>query len=145
MLIPLSWLKENVDVSESPEALAHRLTMAGLEVEEVREAEGDAVLDITITPNRGDCLSVVGVAREVAALTGASLRLPEEGVPASGPAELQVSVEIEAPELCPRYAARIVRGVHVGPSPEWLQRRLALAGLRPINNVVDVTNYVMLE
>jgi phenylalanyl-tRNA synthetase beta chain len=145
MLIPLGWLKEHVDVAVSAEDLAHQLTMAGLEVEEIREEEGEVVLNITITPNRGDCLSVVGVARDVAALTGASLRPPEEGVAASGPAEPQVSVTIEAPVLCPRYAARIVRGVLIGPSPEWLQRRLALAGLRPINNVVDVTNYVMLE
>jgi phenylalanyl-tRNA synthetase beta chain len=145
MLIPLGWLKEHVDVTVSPEELAQQLTMAGLEVEEIREEAGDAVLNITITPNRGDCLSVVGVAREVAALAGASLRLAVAGVAASGPAEPQVSVTIETPALCPRYAARIVRGVRIGPSPEWLQRRLALAGLRPINNVVDVTNYVMLE
>src|SRR5947209_20332226 len=101
MLIPLNWLKDYVDLRLAPEELAHRLTMAGLEVEEIHEGEGEPVLDITITPNRGDCLSLVGVAREVAALTGAALRLPEEGVAASGPAEPQVTVEIEAPKLCP--------------------------------------------
>lgn len=106
----------------------------------------DAVLEVELTPNRPDCLSVVGVAREVSALTGAALRLPEprfaEGLP--GVAE-QTSIEILAPDLCHRYAARLVRGVRIGPSPQWMQRRLQAAGVRAINNVVDVTNYVLLE
>ena len=86
-MIPVGWLKEHVEVSLPAEELAHRLTMAGLEVEEVRETDGERVLDITITPNRGDALSVVGVAREVAALTEVSWRPAPEGVTAEGPAE----------------------------------------------------------
>jgi phenylalanyl-tRNA synthetase beta chain len=106
----------------------------------------DAVLELSVTPNRGDCLSVLGVAREVAALTGAALhvrpsRLEEERTPARQLAR----VEVQAPDLCPRYTGRVVRGVRIAPSPLWLRTRLAMVGLRPINNVVDATNYVMLE
>jgi phenylalanyl-tRNA synthetase beta chain len=107
---------------------------------------GDVVLDVEVTPNRPDLLSVVGVAREVAALTGAPLRVPEPAPPQGPvPAAQLVAVTIEAPDLCPRYAAAVVQDVRVGPSPLWLQRRLHRAGMRPISNVVDVTNYVMLE
>ncbi|MBI2887010.1 MAG: phenylalanine--tRNA ligase subunit beta [Chloroflexi bacterium] len=107
---------------------------------------GDTILDLDVTPNRPDCYSVLGVAREVAALTGQRLREPdlsygEEGPPIAG----QVSVEILDPDLCPRYTASLVLGVKIGPSPGWMQERLVAAGMRPINNVVDITNYVMLE
>ncbi len=114
----------------------------------VAEALGypDALLEVEITPNRADCLSVVGVAREVAALTGGELRVPRPRVPDAGPAvAAETSVEILAPDLCHRYAARVIRGVTIGPSPAWLRRRLLAAGVRSINNVVDVTNYVLLE
>ena len=107
---------------------------------------GDAVLDIAITPNRPDATSHLGVARDVAALTGQSLRRPEVEVPeAGGPVTEAVSVTIEAPEQCPRFVGMVVRGVTVGPSPQWLQDRLVAVGLRPISNVVDVTNFVMME
>jgi len=107
---------------------------------------GGWVLEVSVTPNRGDCLSVVGVAREVAALTGSKLDLSFP-LPAEGKSRTrdQVRVEIQAPDLCGRYAARIVRGIRVGPSPFWLRRELEVAGIRAINNVVDVTNFVMLE
>ena len=106
----------------------------------------DAILEVEVTPNRPDCLSIVGVAREVAALTGARLRPPDCAVredPAVTTAGWRIT--IEDPELCPRYAARLITGVTVGPSPAWLAQRLRAAGLRPINNVVDVTNYVLWE
>ena len=107
---------------------------------------GDVVFDLEVTPNRPDCLSVLGVAREVAAITGATLREPDLSYVEDGePVEGVVSVQIEDPSLCPRYTASVVRGVRVGPSPLWIQDRLLRAGQRPINNVVDVTNYVMLE
>jgi phenylalanyl-tRNA synthetase beta chain len=106
----------------------------------------DTVFEVDLTPNRADCLSVVGVAREVAALTGAALRLPQPNLSEAGePVAGQTSVTIEAPELCRRYAARIVRGVRIGPSPRWLQQRLQALGVRALNNVVDVTNYVLME
>jgi phenylalanyl-tRNA synthetase beta chain len=145
MLIPIRWLREYVAFDLEVPQLADRLTMAGLEVEEIHEAEGDTILDLYVTPNRGDCLSLAGVAREVAAITGGVWRGPKLELRAEGPPEPGLSVTIEAPDLCPRYAARIIRGVKVAESPEWLQARLRAAGLRPISNVVDVTNFVMLE
>ena len=107
---------------------------------------GDVVLDLDLTPNLARCFSVIGVAREVAALTGQPLRLPSLEVPMEGePAEDQVAIEIEDPNLCARYIGMVIRDVTIGPSPFWMQRRLQMAGMRPINNLVDITNYVMLE
>ena len=107
---------------------------------------GDVVLDLDLTPNLSRCFSVVGVAREVAALTGGLVRYPSGDAVMDGPPiEEKVVVEIEDPALSPRFTAHLVRGVEIKPSPLWMQRRLTLAGQRPINNIVDVTNYVMLE
>jgi len=107
---------------------------------------GDVVLELEITPNLARCLSIIGVAREVAALTGGELHLPSPEMQAQGPpVEELVAIEIADPDLCPRYSATVIRGVRVGPSPYWMQHRLRLAGMRPINNIVDITNYVMLE
>lgn len=110
------------------------------------EVLGDTILELEVTPNRPDLLCMLGVAREVAALTGQTVRVPEPKYPEQGmEAEALVTIEIEDPDLCPRYSAVVITGVQIGPSPEWMQRRLVAAGMRPINNVVDVTNYVMLE
>jgi len=107
---------------------------------------GDAILNLEVTPNRPDCLCVVGIAREVAALTGQSLHPPEVSYEeAASPIEQQIAVEILDPDLCPRYCASLITGVKVAESPEWMQQRLLACGMRPINNIVDVTNYVMLE
>jgi len=110
------------------------------------EVLGEAVLDVDVKPNRGDALSLVGLAREIAAFTGGELRMPPIEVrEASEPADAHVSVRIEDPELNPRFAARWFDGVANGPSPDWMQQRLLAAGMRPISAVVDVTNYVMHE
>jgi phenylalanyl-tRNA synthetase beta chain len=110
------------------------------------ELYGDTVLDVDVKPNRGDALSIVGLAREVAALTGATLRLPPTDLVESGrPTAERLRVEIEDPALCPRFVGRWVSGVRVGPSPDWVQMRLLAAGQRPISNVVDASNYVMVE
>jgi phenylalanyl-tRNA synthetase beta chain len=107
---------------------------------------GDVIFDLEVTPNRPDCLSVIGVAREVAALTGKEVHLPEASYEeASPPIGQQISIEIKAPDLCPRYCASLITGVKIGDSPQWMQQRLLACGMRPINNVVDVANYVMLE
>ena len=107
---------------------------------------GETVLEIDMKPNRADGLSVLGVARDVAALTGAEVREPELDYTASGsPVDQLAKVTIEDPDLCPRYTATVIENVRIGPSPSWMQERLAAAGMRPINNVVDITNYVMLE
>src|SRR3989441_1073666 len=106
----------------------------------------DHVLEVEITPNRPDCLSVVGIARELAALTGARFRLPTIALKESGEAARTLArVRIEAPDLCHRFTARVIDGVTVGPSPGWLRARLRAVGLRPISNVVDATNYVLWE
>ncbi len=106
----------------------------------------DTVLDFEVTPNRPDCLSLVGIAREVQALTGNPLRLPNCQVITEGaPTNEAVRIDIDAPEDCPRYVGRIIRNIKVGPSPNWLQRRLQAVGQRPINNIVDITNFVLLE
>ncbi len=107
---------------------------------------GDVVFDFELTPNRADCLSVIGIAREVAALTGRKVRTPELSYEEKGASiNEQIAIRIDAPDLCPRYAASLVKNVTIAPSPVWMQRRLTAAGMRPINNLVDVTNYVMLE
>jgi len=107
---------------------------------------GDVILEVEITPNMARCMSVLGVAREVAALTGVRVRYPRVEMRAEGePIQGYVALGIEDAALCARYTATVIAGVRIGPSPEWMRRRLRLAGIRPINNIVDVTNYVMLE
>jgi phenylalanyl-tRNA synthetase beta chain len=106
----------------------------------------DTMLDFEITPNRPDCLSLVGIAREVQALTGNPLHLPDCQVATAGaPTDEAVRIDIDAPDDCPRYVGCIIRNIQVGPSPNWLQRRLQAVGQRPINNIVDINNFVMLE
>lgn len=106
----------------------------------------DTVLEVSITPNRPDCLSILGIAREVAALTGARVRYPETSIDESGETIHDLtSVDILDPDLCPRYTARMVKGITIAPSPGWMRLRLEASGMRAINNAVDVTNFVMLE
>jgi phenylalanyl-tRNA synthetase beta chain len=152
MKFTLNWLKEFVDFTGAPEELAKLLTMAGLEVESVsastepESGRADQLFEIAVTPNRGDCLGIAGIAREVAALTGAGLKTPPASAPTkTAAAQPRVSLTIENGELCARYSARIVDAVRVAPSPAWLRARLEACGFRAVNNVVDVTNYVMLE
>ncbi|HEY3413590.1 MAG TPA: phenylalanine--tRNA ligase subunit beta [Armatimonadota bacterium] len=142
MKYPTHWVLEYAPAPWSAEELAERLTMSGSEVEHMR----DGVMEVKVTPNRGDTLSMIGLAREVSALSGVAMQYPDLSVPEWGPdVNTLARVDIEAPDLCPRYAARVVRNVKIGPSPEWLANRIEAAGLRSISNVVDVTNYVMLE
>ncbi|HHD63247.1 MAG TPA: phenylalanine--tRNA ligase subunit beta, partial [Desulfobulbaceae bacterium] len=105
----------------------------------------DTMIEVDLTPNRPDCASVLGIAREVAGFTGRVLRLPVQNVPALDSSDVEFSVTVENPALCPRYAARKLTGVSIGPSPWWMQRQLLAVGMRPINNIVDITNFVMLE
>jgi len=144
MRVPFSWLKEYIEGELELEKLADSLTMAGLEVGAIEELQDDVVLDLEITPNRADCLSLIGIAREVKAIFGLKLKKPTFKIHK----ELkkpEFKISIANPELCYRYAGRIVKGVKVFSSPEWLKKRLELAGIRSINNIVDVTNYVLLE
>jgi phenylalanyl-tRNA synthetase beta chain len=143
MLVPFSWLKEFVDVHLPVEEAAHALTMAGLEVEGIEEAGDDRVMEVNVTPDRPDCLSVLGIARELSAITGVPVILPEHRVPDDMAADFTLEVLDET--LCPRYAGRIVRGVTIGGSPGWMHERLERCGIRSINTIVDITNYVLLE
>jgi phenylalanyl-tRNA synthetase beta chain len=149
--ILVSWLREYAAVPASAPELASALGLCGFEVASVEPAPGetaageDGVIDFEITANRPDCLSVLGMAREAATRFGAELRTPRcLDVLVASDRPLPLPVTIEAPDQCPRYAAAMA-DVTVGPSPAWMQRRLAAAGIRAINNIVDVTNYVLLE
>jgi phenylalanyl-tRNA synthetase beta chain len=140
--ISYNWLKDLIDVELSPEDLATELTRVGLAVEGIDPHGDDFVLDIDLTSNRPDCLSHLGVAREMAGVTTAEVKSTCE-VPAIDAASPFVA--IQASDLCYRFTGRIIRNVKVGPSPQWLVDRLEAVGERSINNVADITNYVMLE
>jgi phenylalanyl-tRNA synthetase beta chain len=147
MKTSLEWLSEYLPSPLDPQAAAEALTHGGLPVESIESHGGDSVIDVEVTSNRGDCLSHVGVARELSALLGREFRdlKPQAQESATAAAADLTSVAIEAPQLCPHYTARVLRNVKIKPSPAWMIRRLEAVGLRPINNVVDVTNYVMFE
>ena len=152
IVVTTEWLRELVPTDLPAREIGERLSDVGLAVDVYDEIaagpEGmpEARLELEAPTNRGDCWSIVGVARELAAALGLKAKLPPAKVRTSGePAAKSVKVKVEAPDLCPRYTARVVRGVKIGPSPEWMQRRLEAMGIRPISNVVDVTNYVLVE
>ena len=143
MKVPVSWLRDFVDVTVSPETLGEALTLRGFELSGIDRIGEDAVLDFEVTANRPDALSVIGFAREV----GTAYSLPVKPLvpkPLPSTPTGDVAVTLEAPDLCPRYAAAVA-DVTIAPSPAWLATRLQAAGVRPVNNVVDVTNYVLLE
>ncbi len=146
MKASIKWLKEFVDFSLTPAETADALTMAGLEVEDIvpnSQDEGDYILEISVTPNRPDCLSIMGIAREISAI----LKLPFNDYPVKIENEEGVRplIEIADSNLCSRYSSRIINGIEVRPSPEWISKRLESHGFRPTNNIVDITNYVLLE
>ena len=150
MNISYNWLKDLIDIGLPVEETAAHLTRVGLAVEGIHPHGDDHVLDIDLTSNRPDCLSHLGVARELRVITGRELTAEtqrhgdELNIPY--PTVLSPDIaKIENPELCYRFTARIIRGVKIGPSPEWLVKRLEALGERSINNVADITNYVMLE
>src|SRR5215475_3375414 len=151
MKFTFNWLKNFVTVKASAEKLAELLTMAGLEVESLSPLHDpetnreDWLFEISVTPNRGDCLGITGLANEVAALTGG--RVKSSAAPRSRGSSIanRVTIAIQNSRLCPRYSAAVVEEVHMGPSPDWMRFRLEACGIRSINNVVDITNYVMLE
>lgn len=145
MKISYNWLKEYVDVKVPAEKLAGILTMAGLSVESVSKLGDDYILEIEITANRPDWLSVIGVAREVAALAGGKLKIPDAPASKSKGSKSGVKVSVEDKKLCPRYTARVIHNVKVADSPTWLKLRIEAMGLRPVNNIVDITNFCLFE
>jgi len=146
MKISVNWLKEFVEFTTTPRQLKADLTMVGLNTESLTPFGDDWVLDVEVTTNRPDCLSHYGVARELAAHYRQPLKKLEFPVTeAGGAAQEAVSIEIFDPDLCARYCGRVVQNVQVKPSPDWLVKRLEAVGQRPINNVADATNYVLME
>ena len=150
MLVSWNWLKQYVPLDMPSEDLERRLMMAGLNHEGTEDVGGDLAIDFEVTSNRPDCLGHIGIAREVAVIFGQKLKLPAAdpgaGLPPAIPAvENLVKVRIECPDLCLRYTARVIRGVKIGPSPSWMVRRLRTVGITPVNNVVDISNYVLME
>jgi len=146
MKVTYNWLKDFVLIEISPSELAKKLTMAGLEVTSLEEKEGDFIFEMEITSNRPDLLSVFGIAQEVAAITGKKLKVGARcsvfGIRYSGKCQT-LEIKIEDKKDCPLYTAQIIRNVKVGPSPEWLRKRLELIGCRSVNNLVDITNYIL--
>ncbi|MBP8609927.1 MAG: hypothetical protein KBI28_11080, partial [Syntrophaceae bacterium] len=142
MKISLDWLREYIDLDNSADEIAARLSNLGFPIENIEKSGNDTVLDVEITSNRGDCLSHIGIARELAASYEKPLKIPPADIQeTSSSVEDLISIRIDEPELCPRYTARLITGVKVGPSPAWMVQRLEAAGMRSVNNVVDATNY----
>src|ERR1035438_6197037 len=146
MKVLYNWLKEFVDLTATPDDLRSRLSLSGTAVEALEQTAAGPMLDAELTSNRADCLGHYGIAREAAALYSLQLKKvdphPRE---TSEQTSVATRVQIDAPELCGRYTARVLRGVKVGPSPDWLRQRLEALGQASINNIVDATNYVMIE
>src|SRR2546423_1955835 len=146
MFISYHWLRELTGTKLSPDDIRDRLTNVGLAVDAVEKRGDDFVVDVEVPSNRGDCLSHIGIARELAVIEKSQVQSPESKIlSTNGKTSDFGSVEILDPDLCPRYAARVVRGVKIGPSPEWLTKKLESIGQRSINNVADITNYVLHE
>jgi phenylalanyl-tRNA synthetase beta chain len=146
MKVLYNWLKEFVELAAPPEDLRSRLSLSGTAIEALEQTAAGPMLDAEVTSNRADCLGHYGIAREAAVLCGLPLKRVEPRLRESPePISAATRVQIDCPELCGRYTARVLRGVKVGPSPDWLRQRLEALGQASINNVVDATNYVMLE
>lgn len=152
MKFPLSWLKEYIDVDLPVDQIAKLLTAGGVEVDDfklVNSETGEAldyIFEVSLTPNLGHCSSILGIARELSASTGKPILYPSISVEeSSDKIDEHVNVSVEDNKRCPRYTCRLIQNVKIGPSPQWLQKRLMACGIRPINNIVDVTNYVSLE
>lgn len=159
MKFSLAWLKEYIDVELPTEQIAKILTSAGLEVDDVKSVSLEAdekggasccgqdhVYEVSLTPNLGHCASILGIARELSAAIEKPVKLAFKPCDETG-ADLSslVKVDLQDKKKCPRYACRLIQGVKVGPSPQWMQQRLLACGIRPVNNIVDITNYVQLE
>ncbi len=144
MRISIDWLKEYINIDASAEKVAEALTEIGHEVEAIEKYDEDFIFEVNVTPNRPDCLSIFGIARELSAYFRIPTKFPEYAF-AAETGELDFNIDIHDPNLCNRYAGRIIKNVSIAPSPEWMSKRLEKCGIRSINNIVDITNYVLLE
>ena len=144
MRVPFEWLKELVAITATAEEVAERLTMIGFEVEGIEQVDSDTIFEVNVTPNRPDCLSIIGIAREVSAAFNIPLKIPRHDITGDLP-NPNFSVEILNPELCNRYVGRVIKDVVISESSDWIKKRLEKCGIRSVNNVVDITNFVLLE
>ena len=144
MKVLLSWIREHVDVPGTAEQIGERMSMRGLALEGLEKHGDDSVLDFDVAANRPDCLSIRGIAREIATVYDLPLKEPQNGGAQASDSSLTIDVSIPDQDLCSRYVAAVA-DVVVGTSPDWMQRRLTACGIRPISNIVDITNYVLLE
>ena len=136
MIVPLNWLKEYIDITESPEEVARVFTSIGYMLDRpITQVEGDTVIDLEVRQNRSDCLSLLGLARELGAALGRPIKLPESAE-SLGEAKGKTRIDVPEPELCPRFFGLTFEGVDVKESPEWMKKRLAAYGIKSINNVV---------
>jgi len=146
MIVSWKWLSDYVSPDSTVEEVTDRLTMSGLNLEEFQQIGDDVAIDLEVTSNRADCLGHIGVAREISALFDVPLCIPKADVRMASTSASEITrVAVESDDLCHEYHARVIRGVKVGPSPDWLKSKLAAIGVNSVNNVVDVTNYVMFE
>ena len=146
MIVSWNWLTHYVRLDMSVETLAERFALTGLNHESTEDVGGDLAIDLEVTSNRPDCLGHLGVAREVSVLFDRPLTIPNPSPAVAGkPVEELTSISVEEPDLCPKFTARVISGVKVAESPWWLRKRLETLGVRPISNLVDITNYVMFE
>jgi phenylalanyl-tRNA synthetase beta chain len=146
MKISLNWLADYIETGLEPQKIAQVLSDLGFPTEGIESLDNDTVIDVEITSNRGDCLGYIGIARELAAVTGAEMKMPVVEMDESDRDVAEfASVEIKDPHLCGRYTARIIRDIKIGPAPDWLKNKLQTIGMRSVNNVVDATNYAMVE
>ncbi|MEJ2354369.1 MAG: phenylalanine--tRNA ligase subunit beta [candidate division WOR-3 bacterium] len=145
MIVNYNWLQEWVDINCKPEELPELLAKIGIEVEETEKISGDTIYKIDITPNRGDLLSVIGISREIAAKTGKKLKKLIKYKTPDGNKKEEINVTVQSTEDCPRYTASPIYDINIASSPSFIVERLEKCGIRPLNNVVDITNYVLLE
>ncbi|MBD3426965.1 MAG: phenylalanine--tRNA ligase subunit beta [Candidatus Omnitrophica bacterium] len=145
MRLSYNWLKEYVDVHAGPRDLATGLTMSGSEVGQMEERDGDAVMELEITTNRPDCLNIVGLAREASAVFNRDLNVPRAEISETSQERMDMECRIKAPGKCPRYTARIITGITVKPCGDKIRRHITSVGLREVNNIVDVTNFCLME
>lgn len=146
MKFSFSWLKEYIDVDLPAEQIGKMLTSAGLEVDDIQTAKEDSIFEVSLTPNLGHCASLLGIAREISAAIEKPVTIPVLHLNETGePIENLVKIQIDDTVRCPRYACRLVQNIKIAPSPSWMQERLLASGIRPVNNIVDITNYVLLE
>lgn len=146
MKVSLNWLKEYIEINLSVEDISHSLTMLGMEIDSIEKTKDDTVFEISLTINRGDCLSMIGLAQEISLINRKKVKYPQISTWKSlEDIHHLIDISIEENNLCPRYCACIIKDIKIADSPLWLQERLISAGIKPINNIVDITNFVLME